>query len=272
MAEVYKIQPHKRNFLRLNLTTKLIIVNIISYFIGILLLAIYGEEFILNNIAITPDLILSGKSLWTFLTSMFMHGGFFHIFANMFSLFFIGNFLERIVGKKRFFWVYMISGLVGGAFFVLAALFFGDLNTPAVGASGAIFGLLGVLAVLVPYSKVYLISGPLILVIIDVFLSGILPESIFSVFTFLINFLIIFMIFAMLSFNPKIRKFAIPIELPMWLLPIIAIVPLIIVSYFVPLPIGNSAHFGGLVVGLIYGFYLRKKFPRKTKNLNRLFR
>ena len=274
MARVYSIYPGKRRRFGfgLNLTTKLIIINVIAYFVGLILLNIYGEDFLLNSIALTPGLIISGKTVWTFITSMFMHGSFFHIFANMFSLFFIGNFLERIIGKKRFFWVYMISGIVGGGFFVLASLIFGGLDVPAVGASGAIFGLLGVLAVLVPWSKVYLIVGPLVLIILDFVFRSILPTSISSMLSTLITILIFFMIFAMLSFNPRIRRFAIPLQLPMWLLPIIAIVPLIIIGYFVPLPIGNSAHFGGLVVGLIYGFYLRKKFPKKTKKISNLFR
>jgi len=272
MARVYSIYPRKKRFGDFSLTVKLIFINIITYFIGILLVAVYGEEFFLRNLALTPSLILSGGAIWTLITSMFMHGSFFHIFANMFSLFFIGTFLERIIGKKRFFWVYMISGIVGGVFFVLASLIFGGLDVPAVGASGAIFGLLGVLAVLVPWSKVYLIAGPLILLIVDFVFRSALPVSVSGTISTLITFLIFFMIFAMLSFNPKIRRLAIPIQLPMWLLPIIAIVPLIIIGYFVPLPIGNSAHFGGLVIGLIYGFYLRRKFPRKTKKISNLFR
>jgi membrane associated rhomboid family serine protease len=274
MGRVYTIYPKKRKRFGFGftLTTKLIIINIIAYFVGFILLSVYGEEFVLRNLALTPSIVLSGGAVWTLITSMFMHGGFFHIFANMFSLFFIGTFLERIIGKKRFFWVYMISGIIGGVFFILASLIFGGLDVPAVGASGAIFGLLGVLAVLVPWSKVYLIAGPLILLIIDFIFRSLLPTSVSSMLSTLITILIFFQIFAMLSFNPRIRKFAIPLQLPMWLLPIIAIVPLIIIGYFVPLPIGNSAHLGGLIVGLIYGLYLRRKFPRKTKKISNLFR
>jgi len=166
----------------------------------------------------------------------------------------------------------MVAGIIGGLFFIGASFLLNNLQTSAVGASGAIFGLLGVLAVLVPYSKVYLIVGPLLLILVEVIFSNILPVNIMSVLSLLINFLIILMIFSLFSFNPKLRRIAVPLELPMWLLPIIAIVPLTIIGYFFPLPIGNSAHIGGLVAGLVYGFILRRKFPNKTKKLRGLFK
>ena len=59
--------------------------------------------------------------------------------------------------------------------------------------------------------------------------------------------------------------------MPFWLIPFVAIVPLVIIGLFVRLPIGNTAHFGGLMVGIFYGIYLRKKYKRKTKILSRYF-
>jgi len=275
MIRDYRLNPNRKDnfFARLNMTNRLIIANIIFYVVSLSVLAFLGEQFFLDNFAVTPLSVLSGKNLWTLATSMFSHLLFFHVFANMFSLFFIGNFLEKIIGRKRFFWVYIFAGLTGGIFFALSGLIFNN-NAPGIGASGAIFGLLGILAVLVPYSKIYLIAGPLILILAQVILNPIVPTEIASVFGMIINILIFAMIFAIFSWNPKIRKFAVPIELSMWLLPIIAIVPLVLID-FVPgidLPIGNSAHIGGLLVGLLYGFYLRKKFPNKTKMLSRHFR
>ena len=132
--------------------------------------------------------------------------------------------------------------------------------------------MLGVLAVLVPYSKIYLIAGPLILIVAQVLLEAILPEAFLGSLSLIINILIFIMIFSMLSFNSFLKKFALPLELPMWLVPIVAIVPLSLICFFIQLPIGNSAHFGGLVVGIIYGFYLRKKFPKKTQWLVETFR
>jgi hypothetical protein len=275
MPDVYQVFPRKKrsifSLFNFSVTIQLIFLNVLCFILFYIASLFYNEQALINNLALVPALILSGQSLWTLATSMFLHGGFFHLFANMFSLFFIGSFLENLIGKKRFIWTYIISGIVGGLFFVFASLIFGNLSTPAVGASGAIFGLLGVLAVLVPYSKIYLILGPFILIILEVLLEGIIPPSFLSLFNLIINTLIILMIFSLLSFNSSFRKISLPVELPMWLLPIIAIVPLAIIGLYVDLPIGNSAHFGGLVVGVVYGIYLRKKFPNKTKRIQAYF-
>jgi membrane associated rhomboid family serine protease len=60
--------------------------------------------------------------------------------------------------------------------------------------------------------------------------------------------------------------------MPLWLLPVVAIIPLVIVGLFFPLPIGNMAHFGGLLAGLGYGFYLRRRYKKKVQLLGRYFR
>ena len=273
MRRNYSITSRRKtNFLpNFSLTNWLIGANVFLFLVSLFLLSIFGEEFFINYLALVPSLVVSGVAVWTVLTSIFMHGGLFHLFANMFSLFFIGNFLEKIIGRKRFFWSYLVAGLVGGGFYILASFIFGGMNVPAVGASGAIFGILGVLAVLVPYSRIYLILGPLVVIVLNVLLSSFLPASIMNPLSIILNILLILMIFAMFSFNSPLRKFALPVEMPMWVLPFVAIIPLSIIGFFVPLPIGNSAHFGGLVVGVIYGFYLRKKFPRKIARLRRVF-
>jgi len=266
--------PRRAGLFNISMTNKIVAANIIAFFIFLVIISLNSS--LADYIFLKPSLILKAKSLWTIITSMFMHAGLLHLFVNMFSLFFIGNFLEKIIGRKRFFWLYILSGILGGIFFVLSALIFQNTEISGVGASGALFGLLGVLAVLVPNSKIYLIAGPLIVIVIQAVAQALVPSSLASTvlgpINIIANILIIIMIFAIFSFNLRIRKISVPLELPMWLLPIVAIVPLSVIALFIDLPIGNSAHVGGLVAGLLYGFYLRYKYKRKVKLLNRYFR
>jgi len=144
-------------------TSKIILANIIAFFIGSLLLLL---KLPIDFIALRPSSVLAGKYVWTIFTSIWMHGGFLHLFVNMFSLLFIGSFVERLVGSKRFFRIFLISGIVGSLLFVfLSALFpgpwFGYPSAAAVGASGAIFGLGGMLAVLTPKLPVYIMLIPI---------------------------------------------------------------------------------------------------------------
>ena len=267
----------KRN--RLSVTNMLIIVNVILFFIFMIFSLFYSN--LIEFIAIKSSDILSGQHIWTIITSMFMHGGFFHLFVNMLSLFFLGSLAEQIIGRKRFFWFYMVAGIVGSLFFVLFAYFgtffprgdfiFGGVDDFAVGASGAIFGLLGILATILPKKKVYLIVGPLIVIVLQVLLSGVIP-SIANIINLVGGIIIFFMIFSLFSSNMALRRIAMPLSLPFWLAPIIAIIPLMVIGLFVKLPIGNTAHLGGLVVGLFYGAYLRNKYRQKVKLINKMIR
>jgi len=200
----------------------------------------------------------------------------------MLSLFFIGRFLEKLIGKKRFFWLFIISGLFAGIFFSIFSWFlgnsaigarvFGSPETLAVGASGAIFAIAGVLALLTPKNRVYLIAGPLIAIILQVILETIFGNSpIISVLSVIITAYVFLALFAMFSFNPKMMKFALPIEMPFWMLPVVAIMPLIIIGLFIALPIGNTAHLGGFIAGAVYGVYLRIKYKKKTKIIAEYF-
>lgn len=82
---------------------------------------------------------VAGGGAWRLVSSVFLHSGAVHLGLNMLSLYFLGSFVETAFGRGRFLAVYLLSGLSGG----LAYLYFGGFDVPAVGASGAIFGLLG---------------------------------------------------------------------------------------------------------------------------------
>jgi rhomboid protease GluP len=93
---------------------------------------------VLQRGALVPALVAQGE-VWRLVSSMFLHSGFAHLALNMLSLYFLGSFIEEAFGRGRFLALYLLSGLSGG----LAYLYFGAFNGAAVGASGAIFGLLG---------------------------------------------------------------------------------------------------------------------------------
>lgn len=259
-------------------TNWMIFANVIAFIAFMILLAINNDYFKL--IEINPKHFIEGKSYWTALTSMFMHQGGFHLFVNMLSLFFLGNLTEKIVGRKRLLLVYFAAGILGALFFVASAYFgsaiggervFGSVDDYAAGASGAIFGLLGLLAVLIPSFRVFLIAGPILIIIAQVVIGQFIPESLATGFGFLMSILMFVSIFGMFSSNKILRRLAWPIEMPLWVAPIAAIVPLVLISLFVRLPIGNSAHLGGLIAGLIYGSFLRMKYAKKVMLLQRYF-
>jgi len=71
---LYSIPQKRKGFFQsLSITTQLIITNIIIYFISLIIMGIYGPDFFSKYFALTPSLILHGKSLWTIFTSIFLH-------------------------------------------------------------------------------------------------------------------------------------------------------------------------------------------------------
>ncbi len=83
---------------------------------------------------------------WTIITSLFLHANPTHLFFNMWALFIFGPLLERTIGTSKFLALYLISGIVGNVGFAL----FYPATTAGIGASGAIYGVIGALAVILP--------------------------------------------------------------------------------------------------------------------------
>lgn len=90
-----------------------------------------------------PVGVAIGGEWWRLVTSAFLHGSFLHIAFNMYVLFALGPTLERILGHGRYLVLYLLAALGGG----VASYAFSDIRTVSVGASGAIFGLMGALVV-----------------------------------------------------------------------------------------------------------------------------
>ncbi|MFM8895039.1 MAG: rhomboid family intramembrane serine protease [Actinomycetales bacterium] len=90
-----------------------------------------------------PARVAVNGAWWLLLTSAFLHGSFLHIAFNMYVLFALGPTLERLLGHGRYLALYLIAALGGG----VASFWFSSVNSVSVGASGAIFGLMGALVV-----------------------------------------------------------------------------------------------------------------------------
>ncbi|MBU0907226.1 MAG: rhomboid family intramembrane serine protease [Nanoarchaeota archaeon] len=279
----YRIHRKKSNPLEilslLSTTVWVILVTTIISLFGFIVFAFFPNY--IDYISLKPENIMHGKYLWTLVTHMFVHAGFFHLFVNMFSLYFLGSLTERIIGRKRFLWFYILAGIFAGALTAYLSFTFGNTDLgmrvlgnpaiPMVGASGAIFGLLGILTILIPRTKLYLIAGPIIVILAQYLLGAILPGAV-SIINIVATALIFIMLFSIFSFKPGRKNIALPITLPLWAAWIVAIIPLVALSIFVELPIGNIAHFGGFIAGIIFGLYLKSKYKRKVEKLQRMFR
>ncbi len=90
-------------------------------------------------------------AFWQLITYQFVHGGFFHIFVNMFTLFMIGLLVERQIGSRAFLRLYLIGGIFAGLINVLANIF---VNIPTVGASGAICAVVAAFGLMNPNARI----------------------------------------------------------------------------------------------------------------------
>lgn len=141
-------------------TRALLFANVLAFSIPSLLYGGSGSPAyyaFMMQYGLVPDAFWSG-AVWQPFTSMFLHGGMLHILANMLGLWSIGSFLERAVGPARFLGLYLVSGLVGAAFVIF---FPGPVSGPTVGASGAVLGLLGAMAVLQPRAMLLVFFIPM---------------------------------------------------------------------------------------------------------------
>lgn len=130
----------------------LIAINIIIYVIMEIAGDTQNTQYMLAHGALNVKLILNDGEYYRLFASMFMHAGFSHIFNNMLVLFFIGDNLERAVGHIRYFIMYIAGGLLAN----IAALIYyniADVNVCCVGASGAIFSVVGALFYIVLVNK-----------------------------------------------------------------------------------------------------------------------
>lgn len=133
---------------KISITISLILANILVFFVYMLFEREITLGLAFNTLYLSPRGI---PYLYTLLTSMFVHGDFLHLFGNLIVLFFVGMAFERKVGGKKFLLVYILTGICGALAFSMIHL---GSKIFLVGASGAIFGILGAFAAAYPMEEV----------------------------------------------------------------------------------------------------------------------
>ena len=108
---------------------------------------------------------------WRLVGAMFLHGSIFHLLFNMLALYWLGTIIEQALGTPRFLLVYFVSGLAGSA----GALWFSTAFDVTVGASGAIFGLIGALLILEYLATGSLMGQAMVLILVNLALTFAVP-------------------------------------------------------------------------------------------------
>ncbi|MBQ7269232.1 MAG: rhomboid family intramembrane serine protease [Bacteroidales bacterium] len=139
-------------------TKNIIVINVIIFIATLL-----NENFMVGTFALFYP-ALPYFRWWQIVTHMFMHGGFWHIFFNMYTLYMFGSVVENIIGPRKFLIYYFVCGLgAAGLHLGVEAVqvsFFAASLPPVVGASGAIYGVLIAFAMLFPESRLTLLFPP----------------------------------------------------------------------------------------------------------------
>lgn len=125
-------------------TICLIVANLIVYIVTEIIGDTTSAVFMFNHGAAYTPAIMEGHEYWRLFTCMFLHFGIRHFFNNMLVLGFLGDNLERALGKIKFLILYICSGFLANIVSVLVEYYGNDVVVSA-GASGAIFGIVGAL-------------------------------------------------------------------------------------------------------------------------------
>ena len=113
-----------------------------------------------------------GFELLTLISSMFMHGSPMHLLMNMIILILLGVPFEDRIGSRSFLRIYLISGFFGSLLTGSISLWNGDeVDTIHIGASGAVFGIMGAFVLLYPRLEIPMLLGPIFMHRVPVFLS-----------------------------------------------------------------------------------------------------
>jgi uncharacterized protein len=141
----------KFRFFAFKLSGIIIVVFVLQLFISG-----FTGMFVLN------EKTLGNFEIWRLLTAVFLHGSLGHLVFNLFALLLFGSILEKLIGSRRFLIVFFVTG-------ILANLFSVNFYSSSLGASGAIFGVIGALIIIRPGMPVWAFGMPM-----PIFIAGII--------------------------------------------------------------------------------------------------
>ncbi len=138
-----------------NACVYLVILNVMVYMLTTYTNIAFKGLPLVYWISLVPGFINRGW-IWQFVTYMFVHGSLMHLFFNMFALIMFGRIIERALGTREFLLFYFLCGILGGVVSYLFYLLQGVYGVAVMGASGAIYALLFLSAVLFPSARILL--------------------------------------------------------------------------------------------------------------------
>ncbi|HWG67545.1 MAG TPA: rhomboid family intramembrane serine protease [Rhodanobacteraceae bacterium] len=151
-------------------TRALLIANVVIFLLEQIpslqpLLLAYGALWPIGHAQLVQypngEVIASGFQFWQVITYAFLHGGWSHIFFNMFALWMFGGPIEHLLGAKHYTFYYFFCAVTAAIAHMLVAHYYTHGFYPTLGASGAIFGLLVAFGVMYPRLKMFLIFLPI---------------------------------------------------------------------------------------------------------------
>jgi membrane associated rhomboid family serine protease len=147
---MFPLRDHQPTYKLPLITYVIIAVNVVVFLIE---MVTADQDAFIYTFALVPELVDFSKigSLYPFITSQFLHAGFFHILSNMWFLKIFGDNVEEKFNHVLYLLVYILSGIVGG---LAQYIFSPNSDIPMLGASGAVAGVLGAYLVFFPRHRI----------------------------------------------------------------------------------------------------------------------
>lgn len=156
------LQNIKQNFQRQEVLTQIIIVNV-AIFLTVNLVGNLSHLPLLDYLALSIEPHHFLVRFWTLFSYMFTHAGLGHIFWNMLNFYFMAQIFFTIMGQRALLYLYVMSGVTGGALLLILGLIFpesfGQEGTYLLGASASVLGVGAVMAAYSPGYRVYLFGA-----------------------------------------------------------------------------------------------------------------